>query len=224
VSDAVQNETLLDRVNRMKHRWLKRVMSDPGVSPSAKCFAYIVMDRLNCVTLDSWPGQPLIAQQLGRKSIKTVNRIASGLEGHGYQRMSRNIHGSLRYAPVFLPEDADRPVPTSRQNCPSVPDKNVEESSLGILINKSSPSVGEHGKRSRSTASKYERRQRGSYEAEVATLLGKDGFEILMRLSALDDAIVERLCRACADGQLGTRELIAARLAAEQLPRKRRSI
>jgi hypothetical protein len=224
VSDAVQSETLLDRVNRMKHRWLKRVMSDPGVSPSEKCFAYIVMDRLNCVTRDSWPGQPLIAQQLGRRSIKTVSRIAFGLESRGYQRVNRNTHGSLRYAPVFLPEDEDKPVPTSRQNCPSVPDKNVEESSLDILISKSSPSLGERGKCSRGFASKYERRKRGSYEAEVAALLGNGGYEILMRLSGLDDAIVERLCRAFADGELGARELIAARLAAEQLSRKRRQI
>ncbi len=220
--DAVQKETLLDRVNRMKHRWLKRVMSDPNVSPSEKCFAYIVMDRLNCVTLDSWPSQPLIAQPLGRKSIKTINRMALGLESHGYQNVSRNTHGSLRYAPVFLPEDEDKSVPAPRQNCPPLPDKNVEESFLEILINKSSPSVGERDKVSRSYASKYERRLRGSYEAKVATLLGNDGYQVLMRLSELDDRIVERLCRACADGELGGRELIAAKLAAEQLPRTRR--
>jgi hypothetical protein len=226
VSDVGQNETLLDRVNRMKHRWLKRVMSDPRVSPSAKCFAYIVMDRLNCVTLDSWPGQPLIAQQLGRKSIKTVNRIASGLERHGYHRVTRNTHGPLRYAPVFLPKDEDKSVGAKGQNCPSIPDKNVEESLLGIPINQSSPRAAERGADRWPTkaGSIYDRRRRGSYEAELAKLLGSDGFEILARLSEYDDAIVERLCRAYADGEFGARELIAARLAADQLPKKRRSM
>jgi hypothetical protein len=210
----------------MKHRWLKRVMSDPNVSPSEKCFAYIVMDRLNCVTLDSWPSQSLIAQPLGRKSIKTVNRIASGLESHGYQRVSRNTRGSLRYAPMFLPEDEDKSVGASRQNCPPVPDKNVEESYLEIQITKSSPrSVGRSVDKSPTCiASNYDRRQRGSYETEVARLLGNGGFDILERLSEHDDAIVERLCRAYADRELGARELIAARLAAQQLPRNRRPI
>jgi hypothetical protein len=42
--------------------------------------------------------------------------------------------------------------------------------------------------------------------------------EILERLAAYDDHVVERLCRAHAEGLLGERELHAARLAAEQLP------
>ena len=40
--------------------------------------------------------------------------------------------------------------------------------------------------------------------------------EVLARLAAIDDAIVDRLCRAWAKGVLGERDLAAARLAAEQ--------
>jgi hypothetical protein len=223
--EIIQNGSLIDRVSRMKHRWFNRVMSDPSVSPTEKCFAYFVMDKLNCVTLDAWPSQSLLARLLGRKSIKTVNRLASGLERHGYLGVSRDTRGSCRYAPAFLPVDEDKPVPTSRQNCPSVPDKNVEESLLGILVNQSYPSEGERrvSKYPSSPALNYDRRKRGSYEAEVAKRLGNDGFVILHRLSEHDDAIVERLCRACANDDLGRRELIAARLAADQLPKKRRS-
>jgi hypothetical protein len=95
-----------------------------------------------------------------------------------------------------------------------------------ILINQSSPSEGERraSKYPTNPASNYERRKRGSYEAELAKLLGNDGFEILARLSEHDDAIIERLCHAYADGELGRRELSAARLAADQLPKKRRPI
>jgi hypothetical protein len=223
--EIIQNGSLGDTVSRMKHRWFNRVMSDPNVSPTEKCFAYFVMDKLNCVTLDAWPSQSLLAQLLGRKSIKTVNRLASGLERRGYLGVSRDTRGSCRYAPVFLPADEDKPVPTSRQNCPSVPDKNVEESFLGILVNQSYPSEGARrvSKYPMNPASSYDRRKRGSYEAEIAKLLGNDGFVILQRLSEHDDAIVERLCRACAENDLGRRELIAARLAADQLPKKWRS-
>jgi hypothetical protein len=218
------NETVFDRVNRAKHRWLKRVMFDRGTSSSEKCFAFLVVDRLNCVTQDCWPSQRLIADQFGW-SIKTVHRVALALERRGYLRIIRNTHGSYRYAPVFVPEDEDKSVGAFRQNCPPVPDKNVDESYLGILINKSSPSSERSaGKSPTRIASNYDRRKRGSYETEIARLLGNGGFDILERLSEHDDAIIERLCRAYADGQVGTRELIAARLAAEQLPRKRRSI
>src|SRR6202790_1868025 len=138
------NETVSDRVNRAKHRWLKRVMFDRGTSSSEKCFAFLVVDRLNCVTQDCWPGQKLIADQFGW-SIKTVHRVAVGLERRGHLRIIRNSNGSYRYAPVFLPEDEDKSVGAKGQNCPSVPDKNVEESFLGIPINQSSPSGGGRG-------------------------------------------------------------------------------
>ncbi|MGA7807534.1 hypothetical protein [Bradyrhizobium sp.] len=218
---APHNESVYDRVNRAKHRWLKRVMFDCGTNSSEKCFAYLVLDRLNCVTLDCWPSQKLIAEQFGW-SIKTVHRVAIGLKRRGHLLISRNTRGSCRYAPVFLPEDEDKSVANARHNCPSAPDKNVEESFLGIQISKSSPSRAcEASESLGGVAWNYRPRQRGAYEAEVAKLLGNEGFEILERLSELDDGIVERLCRAFANGELGGRELIAARLAANQLPRKR---
>jgi hypothetical protein len=213
---SAHNESVYDRVNRAKHRWLKRVMFDCGTSSSEKCFAYLVVDRLNCVTMDCWPSQKLIAEQFGW-SIKTVHRVAFGLKRRGHLIVSRNTHGSCRYAPVFLPEDEDKSGSSPRQSCPSVPDKNVEESFLEIQISKSSPSAAVGA-----TASRYEGRQRGFYEAEIAKRLGNNGFEILGRLAEFDDDVVERLCRAQADCKLGERELLAARLAADQLPKRRR--
>jgi hypothetical protein len=218
-------EPLYDRVTRAKHRWLKRVMFDHGTSSSEKCFAYLVADRLNCVTQDCWPSQKLIADQFGW-SIKTVHRVAVGLERRGHLTIIRGKNGSYPYAPVFLPGDEDKSVSASGQACPSISDKNVEESFLGIHINQSSPSSDQQSsdRRPAKRASNYDRRRRGQYEAELAKLLGNDGFGILERLSEQEDAIVDRLCRACADGQLGSRELIAARLAAQQMPKKRRPI
>jgi hypothetical protein len=218
-------ESLYDRITRAKHRWLKRVMFDHGTNSSQKCFAYLVVDRLNCVTLDCWPSQKLISEEFGW-SIKTVQRVAIGLERRGHQRIIRTSSGSYRYAPVFLPEDEDKSVSAKGQNCPSIPDKNVNESFLGIRLNQSSSSGSEREAEKSPTkaASKYDYRRRGSYEAELTKLLGNDGFEIIDRLSEYDDAIIERLCRAYADGELTTRELTAARLAASQMARKRRSI
>src|SRR5581483_7755326 len=77
------NETLAEQVSRQKHRWLKRVMFDPGTSSSAKCFAFLVVDYLNCVTLDCWPSQKVIADRFGW-SIKTVHRVALVLERRGH--------------------------------------------------------------------------------------------------------------------------------------------
>jgi len=196
-------------------------MFDLAVSSSEKCFAYVVIDRLNCVTLDCWPSQKLIADQFGW-SIKTVHRVSFALKRRGYLHIARNTHGSYRYAPIFLPEDGDKSGGASRQDCPPASDKNVDESSLAILINLSSPSAGgpRLGKPPMIVASRYDRNQRGLYERELARRLGNKGFEILERLADHDDDIVDRLCRAFADGKLGDRELSAARLAADQLPKR----
>jgi hypothetical protein len=217
-------ETLYERVSRQKHRWLKRVMFDHGTSSSQKCFAYVVVDRLNCVTLDSWPSQKTIANEFGW-SVKTVHRVAIGLERRGYLHIIRNSSASYRYAPVFLPEDEDKSVGAARQSCPPSPDKNVEESLLGILTTESSPSGERNVREYRKTgASSYDSGKRGLYETAIARMLGKDGFDILERLSEHDDVIVERLCRAYSEGELAERELIAARLAADQLQKRRRRV
>jgi hypothetical protein len=215
---ASGTEFLDDRVKRAKHRWLKRVMYDLATTSSEKCLAYLIMDHLNCVSVDSWPSQKRVADQFGW-STKTVHRVACALERRGHLRVTRGTRGSHRYAPIFMPEDEDKSGGPARQSCPEASDKNVEESSLGILTNQSSPRTGPQD----FVTPKYEAHQRGRFEAELAKRLGNDGFEILARLSELDDAIVERLCRAHANGQVGERELSAARLAAEQSPQKRRA-
>jgi hypothetical protein len=223
--DPVNSEGLVEWVSRRKHRWLRRVMYDPQVSSTETRLAFIVVDHLNCVTLDAWPSQSRIAAGLGRESIKTVSRAALGLVKRGYLRVTRGVQGSCRYAPIFLPEDEDKIVVSRRQKCPTEPDKNVEESYLGIPLSESYPTAaanGAVGKRSDRGEAVYDRRQRGRYETEVARLLGNGGFEILARLSEYDDAWIERLCRAYAKGELGPREVDAARLAASQLPKRRR--
>jgi hypothetical protein len=210
------HEALYDTVNRAKHRWLKRVMYDPEAAPTEKNFAYLVTDHLNCVTLDCWPSQRRIADLFGC-STKTVHRMSFALKRHGYLRITRNTHGSYRYAPIFLPEEWDKSDAASRQSSPLELDKNVAESFLGNPSHQSSSNPPASGL----TLSKYRSGQRGFYETGVAKRLGEEGFDILARFSEHDDTIVERLCRACADGELGDRELSAARLAAAQLPRRR---
>jgi hypothetical protein len=212
-------DTLYDRVKRATARWLKRVMYETTATSTEKCFAYSVADHLNCVTLDSWPGQLRLAKELGRKSIKTAQRAAQGLERLGVLTLKRNGKKGYRYAPVFLPGDGDKNVRTGRQYCPEVRDKNVHESLLGILSTSSSPTeeASEGIKQEQSDRPKYNRRQRGAIELALAPMLGKDGIEALARLSAFDDAIVDRLCRAHAEGMLGEREVLAARLAVDQL-------
>jgi hypothetical protein len=211
-----QTETLTEQVARKKHRWLKRVAYDRATGSSEKAFAYLVMDYLNCVSLDCWPSQKKIADKFGW-STKTVHRVADALERRGYLRIARSTQGSYRYAPLFLPEDEDKSGRSRGQNCPPTPDKNVGQSFLGILTNKSTPGTLPES----ISAPRYDPAQRGRFEAEVAKRLGDQGFEILAQLSEHDDAIVERLCRAYANGELGERELAAAHLVAQQLPRKR---
>jgi hypothetical protein len=151
--------------------------------------AYLVVDRLNCVTLDCWPSQKTIADQFGW-STKTVHRVAAGLKKRAHLRIIRKSNGSYRYAPAFLSGDEDKSVDSTRQACPFVPDKSVDESFLGIPINKSSPSAYESA--ARKPASNYNRRQRGSYEAELTKLLGNGGFGILERLNQRCFALVTR--------------------------------
>jgi hypothetical protein len=124
---------------------------------------------------------------------------------------------------VLLPEDQDNFDVNAGHDCPRVPDKIVDESSLGIPFNTSSPSSDAHeAGRYPVAKSAYQSKQRGLYEKEIADKLGKNGFVILEKLAGLGDHLVERLCRAYANGEFGEREMLAARLAAEQMPKKRR--
>lgn len=203
-------------VARMKARWLRRVIYGSAASSSQKCFAYAVFDHLNCVTLDCWPSQERLAKLLGFVSVKTVQRAAQGLEDLHLLTISGGGRKGYRYAPIFLPEDEDNPVPSSGRIRPVLPDKSVSESFLRIRPNRPASTAAKE-EQLRDLGFDYQPRQRGAIELQIAERLGANGMEILGKLSALDDWIVERLCRAHAAGQLGEREINAARLAADQV-------
>ena len=125
-------ESLSDRVNRAKARWLKRVMQDPSATSTQKCLAYAIADYLNCVTLDCWPAQPTLARILGHKSVKTVQRAARGLATLRLITLKHDASGKAgcRYAPVLWPEDMDKPVPKNGHRSPEIVDTNDRESFL----------------------------------------------------------------------------------------------
>src|SRR5262245_20863316 len=108
----MSTECLSDQVNRAKARWLRRVMYESLATSTQRCFAYLVADHLNCVTLDCWVGQLRVARLLGWRSIKTVQRAAGSLARLELLALRRCGKGktNLRYAPVFLPSDWDKPV------------------------------------------------------------------------------------------------------------------
>jgi hypothetical protein len=212
----VTTETFDERVKRAKARWLKRVMYQSEATPFQKSLAYAIADHLNCVTLDCWPAQLTLCRLLGGVCTKTLQRASSGLAALGLITISRGA--GIRYAPVFQLGDEDKPVQKGGQISPNVEDTDVRESFLEIhLTSDSTAAVPASGRRGSAEGRKYRRSERGKVEIELAKFLGSDGFEILARLSSINDAIVERLCRAFACGQLGDRELMAARLAAEQV-------
>ena len=215
---AELGETLRTCVNRAKARWLKRVMYELTASSTGKCFAYSVADHLNCVTLDCWAGATRFAKLLGCKCTKTPERAARELQRLGVLTIKNSGRGRYRYAPTFLPVDNDKIARARGQNCPSNRDTNVDESLLSILPKvPSSTAVASKGRNGGAlAASSYIRRERGAIELSLASMLGSDGINILARLSAIDDAIIDRMCLAHASGMIGDPELAAARLAAEQ--------
>lgn len=213
----MKNETLDDQVKRAKARWLKRVMYQSEATPFQKCLAYAIADHLNCITRDCWPAQLTLCRLLGGVCTRTLQRAGRRLEALGLITISRP-GVNMRYAPVFQPGDEDKPVRKDGQIGPGIDDTDVRESFLEIhLTSDSTEAVSASARKRSAEGSKYRRAERGKVEVELAKLLGTDGFEILARLSSINDAAVERLCRAFAYGQLGDRDLMAARLAAEQV-------
>jgi hypothetical protein len=208
-------EGLFQLVARAKARWLRRIMYGSLATSTEKCFAYAVYEHLNCVTLDAWPGQQRLAELLGVRSIKTIQRAARGLAGLDVLMVTCSTKGFFRYAPVFLPGDEDRNVPKVGQKSPAARDTDVRESLLLIHLQSSIPTkrTPEEGH----CHSYYRASQRGAIEVQIAAMLGDDGIDVLSKLGAVDDAIIERLCRAYSGGALGERELIAASLAAKQV-------
>ena len=214
----MKKETLDEEVRRAKARWLRRAMYDARLTSTEKCLAYLIADHLNCVTMDCWPAQPTIATLLGVMSLKTVQRAARGLQAHGYIALKPRAEGAAgyRYAPIFLSEDLDKRVRESGQSRPEAADTVGGESSSDIRC-KSSPtsSSGIAQANSASSGLRYHPAERGKVELLLANWLGRDGINLLVCLSSIDDAIVERLCRAFVESSLTRRELDAARLAAE---------
>lgn len=213
-------ESLSDRVNRAKARWLKRVMYESSATSTQKCFAYAMADHLNCVTLDCWPAQPTLARILGRKSIKTAHRAPRGLASLGLITLKRNTAGKkgYRYAPVFRPEDMENSVPKSGHRCLNIVDMDVRESFLEIHTKScSTEEAAERSKPASRPRSSFNPRERGAIEIKLAEMFGANGWDVLSRLASIDDAILGRLCRAYAEGALSERDLAAARLAAEQM-------
>lgn len=209
-------EPLRERVNRGKARWLKRVMYNSLATSTEKCLAFAISDHLNCVTLDAWPGLPLIATRLGFKHVRTVQRAAYGLEENGLLVVA-HFGGQWRFAPVFLPGDDVKEVAESGHSRPRRADIDVPESFLSILFKSVSRGPSEVRRGQEAPAASVRWPGRGAVEIKVADWLGPDGMELLGRLGALDDSHVDRLCRAFAAGMLTERELAAARLAAAQV-------
>jgi hypothetical protein len=212
-------EALSDQVHRAKARWLRRVMYDSLATSTQRCFAYVVADHLNCVTLDCWVGQLRVARLMRWQSIKTVQRAAANLARLELLALRRSGKGkgNWRYAPVFQPSDWDKPVRRKGQLCPDHMDTDVRESFLEIQLKSDSTAAEvEHTGKGRHQSRSFERAQRGGLEIKVAELLGPDGMQLLEILHTLDDQIVDRICGAYVEGRLGERELAAARLAAEQ--------
>ena len=208
---TASGEALYDRVSRQRARWLKRVMYDDQVTSSQKCLAYAISDHLNCVTLDCWPSQERLAKLLKFESTKTIQRTARGLASAGFIVIRRsNGRAVYRYAPIFIPSDGDKLVPTGRRPSPLQADNLVRESLL-VIQPRPVPTAAV------AATTRPAMQRRGTYELAIAEMLGSDGMEILSRLSMLDDAHVERLCQAHESGALGPRELAAARLAAQQI-------
>lgn len=213
MAEGQETKSLRDSVARARARWLKRIMYDPTITSTEKCFAYAVFDHLNCVTLDSWQAPKRSAELLG-KSIKTCDRAARSLEQRGRLVIRRDRNNLHRYVPVFLPDDWDKTVRADGQECPPNGDTAVHESLISIYPKASTPTAAE---KTRGLKSQYDRRRRGQIELQLIARLGQEGADMLARLSALDDSIVDRLCRAHVLGFLGEADLAAARLAAAHL-------
>jgi hypothetical protein len=125
----------------------------------------------------------------------------------------------LRYAPVYLVEmTPDMKGARTGQRCQPELDAGVHQSFLSTSL-KSFLEDGlpkEESKKGVSVQSylSFNLAERGRYEREVAPLLG--GMDVLFRLAAIHDDIVTRICEAYVTGNLGERQIRAAKLAAKQ--------
>ena len=137
-------ELITDQVKRAKARWLKRVMQHPVATSTQKCLAFTIADRLNCVTLDCWASQETLARDVGYKSSKTIQRAGNGLASLNLVSLKRLK--VRRHAPVFYPEDFDKPVSKNGQPRPKTADTDVHQSFLDIHSKSSSTATDEASK------------------------------------------------------------------------------
>jgi hypothetical protein len=204
---------------RAKEEWLKRVMMIGALVPSHRVLAYFVTDSLNWATMDCWPSHQTMAGWAGT-STKTVQRTTLLMEDKtlmAIYRRNRRSH-PLRYAPVYLVEmTSDTEAARTGHRRPPGLDTSVHESSL-VTPFESSVEDGLSKEESKGVSVRkrlsFNLAQRGRLESEIAPLLG--GIDVLLRLAAIHDDIVTRICEAYLTGNLGARQIKAAQLAAKQ--------
>jgi hypothetical protein len=205
---------------RLREEWLKRVMMIGGLVPSRRVLAYFLAESLNWATMDCWPSHQTLAD-LARTSVKTVQRTTAQMEDKNLIAVYRRSGSSqpLRYAPVYLVgPTSDTGVRRTGQRCTPGSDTGVHESCLVIpfesTLEAGLPKKEESKGVSVQTHLSFNLAERGRLEPEVASLVG--GIDVLLRLAAIHDDIVTRMCEAHLAGHLGDRQIKAAKLAAKQ--------
>jgi hypothetical protein len=204
---------------QLKEEWLKRIMMIGALVPSHRVLAYFVTDSLNWATMDCWPSHQTMADWAGT-STKTVQRTTLRMEDKTLMAVYRRNGSShpLRYAPVYLVETtSDTEVARTGHRCSPGLDTSVHESFLETPFESSVEDGLSKEESKRVSVQKYlsfNLAERGRVESEIAPLLG--GIDVLLRLAAIHDDIVTRICEAYLTGNLGTRQIRAAKLAAKQ--------
>jgi hypothetical protein len=203
---------------RLKEEWLKHVMMIGALVPSYRVIAYFMTDSLNWATMDCWRSHQTLADLAGT-SPKTVQRTTMLTEEKNLITVYRRVGRSqpLRYAPMYLVGSSlDSAVDASGRQCPAGMDTGVHQSFLGIQFESSEEGLPKEDYEGVFFPKRlsFNLAERGRIETELATIMG--GFDVLLRLAAIHDDIVTRLCEAHVTGQLGYRQIKAAKLAANQ--------
>jgi hypothetical protein len=204
---------------RAKEEWLKRVMMIGSLVHSHRVLAYFVADSLNWATMDCWPAHQTLAGWAGT-STKTVQRTTLLMEDKTLMAIYRRNGSShpLRYAPIYLVKmTSDTEVARTGQRGPPGVDTNIQESFLATPLESSvagrPPKEEKTGASVRKSLS-FNLAERGRLELELAPILG--GIDVLVRLAAIHNDIVTRICEAYVTGNFSARQIKAARLAAKQ--------
>jgi len=203
---------------RLKEEWLYRMMMIGALVPSYRVIAYFMADSLNWATMDGWRSHKTLADLAGT-SPKTVQRTTMLTEERKltavYRRDGRRQ--PLRYAPMYLVDSTlDNAVDGSGRRCPAEMDTGVHQSFLGTQFESFEEGLPmeDYEEVSFPKPLSFNLAERGRVETELATILG--GFDVLLRLAAIHDDIITRLCEAHVTGHLGHRQIKAAKLAAKQ--------